>query len=228
MQERRIHKRFEVDDMDIHGKMIFASVVKVINISLTGISIRADRRLDIGSEYSLKIQDRERILSVKGVVVWSNICGSKETSHGDHVPLYAAGLKFTNVLNDRVTELLNFIEMHKADPEQRVAGLRFRISDGESAVMNFPTSYLVKRISLGGMLIESPQSMEVNATYPMEISLPDEKPVQFVGKVVSCQPLAVKGTELFHLGIAFVSMSGKDTERLSGFIVMLRDLNKAG
>lgn len=225
-EERRRHKRFEVDDMEIRGKMVFASEVKIANMSISGVSIKADRRLDIGSEYTLKVEDRERTLVLKGIVVWSNICGSKETSHGEHIPLYAAGLKFTNVLNERVNDILNFIDMHKTESEHRVTGLRFKIDEAEKAVMSFSSGYRVKRISLSGMLIESPQPLDINATHTMEISLPDEKPVRFMGKVASCQQQPGKGGELFHIGIAFSRMSEKDTERLRQFIVMLRDLSQ--
>jgi len=226
MPDNRRHKRFAVDDMEIHGKMVFASEVKVVNISISGISIKADRRLDIGSEYTLKIESSEKILSLRGVVVWSNICGSRAGSHGDQVPLYAAGLRFTDVLSDRMTELLDFIELHKTDPDHRVTGLRFRIDSAERAVMNFPSSYRVKRMSISGMLIESSQALEVDAKFAMEMSLPDDQTVRFTGKVSSCRLVPSKAPETYHIGISFLSMPEKDRERLGEFFAMLRDLNR--
>jgi len=60
MQERRQHKRFIVEGMDIHSKMLFATEVNLLTISLGGASISLYRRLSIGSEYTLRIEYKDR------------------------------------------------------------------------------------------------------------------------------------------------------------------------
>ena len=55
MRENRRYKRFSVDIFGINGKMMFANEVEIQDISIGGISIRVDRRLNMGSEYTLKV-----------------------------------------------------------------------------------------------------------------------------------------------------------------------------
>ena len=50
MEERRRHKRFSVDILEISGKMVLARYVKILDISIGGVSFKADRRLHIGHE----------------------------------------------------------------------------------------------------------------------------------------------------------------------------------
>src|SRR3990172_10537841 len=208
MREHRRNKRFIVDGMDINGKMMFATEVKILNISIGGVSLKADRRLDIGNEYTLKIDDKGRVIAVKGVVVWSSICENREGPHGDRIPIYSAGMKFTNVLSDKVLELINFIEGHTKDGEHRLSGLRFNIKAPEKAILNFPEDYRVKKISLTGMLIESAQSLETESRFPMEICLPeDEKPIRFLGRVASCLVIADAVPDQCDIGIEFMEMS---------------------
>lgn len=71
MEERRRHKRFSVDILEISGKMVLARYVKILDISIGGVSFKADRRLHIGHEYTLKILGKGKELSVKGIVMRS-------------------------------------------------------------------------------------------------------------------------------------------------------------
>ncbi|MCL5422550.1 MAG: PilZ domain-containing protein [Nitrospirae bacterium] len=61
--------------MDINGKMLFTSEVKPIDVSIGGICLKADRRFEIGREYTLKLEYDDKILSVNGSVVWSVLSG---------------------------------------------------------------------------------------------------------------------------------------------------------
>ncbi|MBI5639500.1 MAG: PilZ domain-containing protein [Nitrospirae bacterium] len=226
MQDIRRHKRVPVDDIELTGKMMFATEVRVIDISVGGISLKADRRLNIGCEYSLKIEDSGRLITIKGIVVWSSMSGTRQGPKGDVIPIYTAGLKFTNVLSDRISELIHFIEDHKIDGELRLSGLRFNIDDPERAILNIPADYKVKEISLSGMLIESAQALEIDSRHPMEIFVPEDSQVKFTGRVASCLLIEKDGPEHFDIGIEFSDMHEKDRERLKGLIRFLRSLDK--
>ena len=225
MKESRRYKRFIVEDMDVTGKMMFATDVKIIDLSIGGVSLKADRRLNIGSEYTLKMEDKDSTISLKGTVVWSSISENKQGPKGEVIPIYTAGLKFTNVLNEGLLELINFIEGHKKGNEQRLIGLRFMINTPDKAILNFPETYKVKKISLSGMLIESIQALEPEKRLPMEISISEDKPVRFLGRVVSCDQISDRERECYEIGIEFIDMSENNKERLMEFILLLNNMD---
>jgi hypothetical protein len=231
MSELRHHKRFIVEGMEINGKMLFATEVFVQNVSITGMSFKADRRLDIGKEYTIRLQDHDKTLAVKGVVVWSSLVGNKEGHDGDSIPVYAAGMKFTNVLSERIREIISYIEgheqqVHEQEAGQRLRDVRFAITNPGKAVLQFPSHYLVKKIGAGGMLIESDQALAQEERFPMELSIPEEAPISFTGRVASCITIKVKGIEHFDIGIEFIEMAVPNRKKLHDFISMLNTMNK--
>jgi len=112
MQGKRGHERFLVEGLEIKGKMMFAARVKILNISLSGVAIETDKRLDIGSEYSLTIEDRDGVLSVKGVVVWSRVNGHERGLGGHMIPIYIAGMKFRDPINEGIEKIIRLAEDH--------------------------------------------------------------------------------------------------------------------
>jgi Tfp pilus assembly protein PilZ len=222
MQENRRHKRYTLKIMEVEGKMIFASDVKIIDISIDGISVKANKRLNIGSEYLLKLDDKKKTISLKGAVVWSSLSESREGPGGASVPIYTVGMKFNNISVEKITELLEFIEGHKKEEVPVTGGqrlnIRFRMKDPGNATLNFPATYKVKTISLGGMLIECMRDLQVDSRIPMELSVHDDKPVTFVGRVVSCNVIGGGGQRLYGIGIEFLDLTDQDREVLSTFM----------
>jgi len=47
VKDMRQHKRYKMNDSEIRVKMAFADEVKMQNISLGGIAIKSDRRMNI-------------------------------------------------------------------------------------------------------------------------------------------------------------------------------------
>jgi hypothetical protein len=225
MQDKRSRKRFLVEGMDIHGRIIFATEVGVLNISASGISLKADKRLDIGSEYSLKLLDGDRSLSVEGMVVWSSISEHREGPHGDVVPIYIAGLKFMNLVSNKMAELIAFIGEHIEGEEQRLGGLRVKITAPEKAILNYPAAYKVKNLALSGMLIEGSHEILSGLRLPMEMSLPGDRPIRFSGRITFCRHVHERGPDHFEIGVAFMNMEEKDIERLKEFISLLHRLD---
>jgi c-di-GMP-binding flagellar brake protein YcgR len=222
MKDKRRYKRFTLKVLEVTGKMIFATEVEVVDISIGGISIKANRRLNIGGEYSLKLEDRNTAISLKGTVVWSSLSETKAGHAGEAIPIYKAGLKFTNISAEKITELLEFIEDHKKE-EVYVMGssrlnIRFHIDDSKKTLLNFPETYTVKKISLGGMLIESAVGLAIESRIPMELFLHNDKMVKFIGRIASCVPLKVGSEELCDIGIEFLDLTNGDKNILKSFI----------
>ena len=221
MEDKRRYKRFTLKIQEINGKMLFATQVKVIDISAGGISIKANRRLNIGREYSLKLEGMKAI-SLRGSVIWSSLGESRGRSNGEVVPIYSAGLKFTNMTEEKTAELLSFIESNKKEEVPVIGGtrlhIRFRINDPKKAILNFPSSYKVKEISLGGMLIECVRGLEIESRIPMELYIQAANPVEFVGRVASCEVIVRDGQKQYDIGIEFIELTGKDKAMVASFL----------
>jgi c-di-GMP-binding flagellar brake protein YcgR len=230
VDDKRRYRRFRVDVMEINGRMVFADNVKILDISLGGISLKADRRLNIGTEYTLRMEEEGNVLTVKGTIVWSVLSETKEVPGGDIVPVYTAGMKFEDVSGEKSSEIMNFIEAHKQKVYESVDlsginGLRHKvrvhINAPEKSSLNFSENYRVKILSFSGMLIGSDHPVNIGSILPMEITLPEYGTVGFMGRVASCRLMNDREHGHFDIGIEFKEMSEEGKERLKEFILML-------
>ena len=224
MQNRRRYKRYKVDVMEMSGKVVLAKSLKILDISIDGICLKTEKRLDVGGEYTLKMEGKGKVLTVKGTVAWALLSGNSVDSYGNIIPVYKAGMKFVDVSKEKMNEIVNFIEEHKRDidklvdlysPSGRRLYVRISIEDPEKAVLNYQGSYKVKSISLGGMLIESEHPLEIESKFPMEIkTLTENSYIKFLGRVASCLLIKNKDIEHYDIGIEFIEMSEEDREIL--------------
>ena len=218
-QEHRRQPRFVVEGL--HGRMTFAAEVEIVNMSLSGVALKLGRRLNIGSEYMLKLEVNVKTLSVKGVIVWSALDAHKTGDQGEDVLVYSAGMKFTDMLTQRLSELVAFIDENKLIEEKRLGGLRFHIDAPGKALLDVPRPYHVKVISIRGMLIEADYRLEPEQRYPMEMTMQEgEPPLAFLGRVASCGAPAGE-TGPYQLGIEFLELPSADRNRLDAFIQSL-------
>jgi len=236
MPERRLYERFIVGILEITGRMTFARDVRIHDMSVGGIAVTVNKRLDLGSEYTLKIEGKGRALSLRGVVVWSLLNESLMDAHGNIVPVYKAGLKFVDLPQEQVTEIERFIEDHKRELDReidltKVVGtrlhVRFKIEHPEKAVLNFYENYRVKKMSLGGMLIESKYELDVDDMFPMEVMLTDEKSMKFVGRIASCLKKENRQEASYDVGVEFRDVSERNKSMLHEFIRLLNDIDKS-
>lgn len=216
---KRRHARFLVEG--VQGRMVFASQVEILNLSLGGVAIKADRRLNIGGDYTLKLELAGEAVDIKGVVVWSVMSGVHKAGGADTVPEYSAGLRFKDVFTERVLKLMAFIDRHKVFEEHRVGGLRFRIDAPGKALLDTPEEYRVRLISRSGMLIETAHDLELERVYPMEISPGELPPIRFAGRVASVLAVSTGSPTRYEFGIEFLSLQPEDDDRLQAFIEAL-------
>ncbi len=214
--------------MGIKSRMVLAKYVKILNMSIGGVAVQTDKRMAVGGQYTLKIESKGETLNVKGVVVWSVLGKSVRDSRDNIIPLYTAGMKFTDTSPEKTGEIVNFIEAHRRDIDKEVdlyspSGLRLHvrihIEDPERAVLDFQEGHQVKSLSLGGMLIESEHSLEIGNKLPMEITLSENGTIKVSGRVVSCIPMKDRDLEHHHVGIEFSDMSAKDRKILKAFLL---------
>jgi hypothetical protein len=87
-------------------------------------------RFEIGRQYAMKLECEDKILSVKGTVIWSILSSTSEKSSGDFVPVYRAGFKFAGTPLDNLQELIEVISSRKQ---------RFSKLDSYKAVKQIPS-----------------------------------------------------------------------------------------
>jgi len=230
MQERRRYKRFSIDIMEISGKMVLATYIKILDISIGGVSFKADRRLNIGREYTLKIEGKGKPLTVKGTIMRAMLTESMKDSRGNMVPVYTAGMKFMEVSEQQIKEIAVFIEKNLKDvykdadlysPSGRRQYLRVYIESPERSLLKFHESYWVKNISIGGMLIESEFPQEIESILPLEVYFTEDQSMKVSGRVVSCSRVQGKESVCYDIGMEFIDMSENARKTLHKFILSL-------
>ena len=226
MDENRRYKRFSVDIMEINGKMVLATYVKILDISIGGISFKANRRLNIASEYTIKMESKGRELTVKGFIVRSLLSESIKDAHGNVVPVYIAGMKFSDTSETKMEEIKAFIANNLKDVNKQVdlcspSGkrlyLRVIIKDPEQSVLNVEESCKVKNISLGGMCIESEHALEIGSVVPVQVLFAEGRSISVTVKIVSSILNSNNGLAQYDIGTAFLEMPEKDREILNEF-----------
>jgi Tfp pilus assembly protein PilZ len=226
LEEKRKHKRYVIEGMDLQCHMLFATEIQLKDISLSGASIVVDKRLNMGNKYTLKVIDDDSEISLTGEVVWVSISGSKKTPEGEIIPLYKAGLRFENVLTGKGTDLMGLLTDSAARQQiaPRLGGVRMKL-DNEESVLDYPQAFNIKKISLGGLLMETDRLLEIDKHYPLEVSLfkSEGPPLKCTGRVASCLPHPSGNKDLFNVGIEFLKLSDTDRLRLERFIGRLED-----
>ena len=220
--DKRRHKRFRSDLMELYGKMILAQKVEIIDISLSGVALKTDRKLNIGREYPLRLVWKGKTLDVWGVVVRSELIGSEEGDSGKIVLRYTAGVMFKDVSSNAIADFINSIEWDKKEAvsvmvDKRL-NVRFEITTPCEKTLSFPTQFKVQEISLTGILIQTEQALGIESMIPMWLSLKTDKHISFIGRVASCQMIEDKGQVHFEIGMEFKDLTNKDKTLLNTFI----------
>ncbi len=234
MQDKRRHKRFRLDVMEINGKMILADKVEIIDISLGGMALKTDRRLNVGKEYLIKLGDKGKRIDVKGIIVRCELSKIEERCNGERVPLYTAGMMFKDVAPDKIADFLSSIEQHKKEEAPAVVDrrltVRFYITTPREQTLSFPSQFKVKEISLNGMLIQTEESLGIESMIPMELSLKADNPVNFIGRVASCRMSGGKGQAFYEIGVEFTGLRDEGRTSLKAFIdyLAVMDANAEG
>jgi hypothetical protein len=244
MIERRAYKRYKVDLFDITSAIIQASNIEIANISLNGIALHANRRLNIGEKYTLKIHSKEKTLSLKGIVIWSKISRIHNSFNGYTAPLYSAGLEFIDVTKSLRDDISIFIETDKIDekidndteddtvtsyPKKFTRSFhRFRVNTPvEAFIIDQNQWLLVKDFSYGGLRIECTKPMKINSKLPMMLSFADDIFIIFQGRVISCILNKKASPRVYTIGIEFYEMSLKDRNLLAKHIRLLSDIDRS-
>jgi hypothetical protein len=226
---KRRYKRFVVENMDIHAKTLFATEAELLDISVTGACVTAQKSLRFADKHLIKLESEGMHLPIQCFVIWKNLSGSARNPSGEFIPVYKAGVAFKGISSDKLVSLKDFIRMSGIPKERKLSNeygpsaLRFRIHTNEKAVLYYQRTSTVKKISLCGMLIELYNGVKIDKRFPMALFLPNEnRPIRFHGRVASC--IEIPGKKLKRdIGIEFIDMPENGRVRLSTFLDFIED-----
>ncbi len=215
MQNKRKHERFKLDVVDLNSRMSIVGRVEIIDMSLGGVALKADRKLNIGKEYLLMLGHEDVNVNIKGTVVRSELSGIEQRADGEQVTVYSAGIVFGDGAAGKVREFVESVDGGKLDRPSDQAGWRYRdihfsITTPDEKVLSLPAQFNIKEISQSGLIIRTDQQLHKDSMVLMELSIKAGEPVSFVGKVVSCR--IAKSTEHpgHDIGVEFSELTDQD------------------
>ncbi len=221
---KRRYERFPVEGRALKAKAVLAEIIELLNVSLGGACIVTTRTLRPGDNVLLRIPDEKVETPLKCTIIWEAASDRPLGRDGGHVPAYRAGVKFNDVPPGTIIRLKDFMrsagvpEESYYDKGHAPGPLRFSVQLIGKALMNYSAVFPVKKISLGGMQIETASELEIDERYPAALYLPDSgRPLRFNGRVASKIPL----DSGFDAGVEFCEMSEEDRSHLTVFIESL-------
>lgn len=217
MSERRRSARYAMDH--VRGVLHFSADARVLNMSLSGAALETSIPMRLGRTYTMTICDRAgQELKLQGEVVRCRLRALAKGEGHDSAPVYEAGMHFGGTLTDAATDLLRFLERSAiVEVGQRILG-RFILTAGAMAKIDSGLPFLVKSISLSGMLIETEIAHPVGATFDLEIDLAGQT-LHARGRIAFSQQVKrVNRPALAALGVEFVDLEPETQEMLGALI----------
>ncbi len=232
MRDLRKHKRFKLDVIDLSSKMSIVGKVEIIDISVSGVALKADRKLNLGKEYLITLGYKGNQITVNGTVVRSELSGIEERNEGERVTIYSAGLSFKDVSGEKVKEFLDSIgTTKKTQVTERVdwfyRDVKFSITTPSEKVLNLLSQFGVKEISRSGIIIQTDRKLKVDSMVLMELSISACEPASFMGKVVSCRTTQDGGAVKYDIGVEFQELTDRDRSLIHDFIECVKDKTNA-
>jgi len=199
---KRRHDRFSTDK--VQGSFSYSVEASVLNLSLGGLAVQTNTQLNIGRKYHFRLGTTTDDVQLTGSVRWCRMSGTEKKESGDIVPVYEAGISFDDVLTDKAEELLQFLEKNiSLDLKRRIRG-RFKVEPGGPVVLESDTEFLVKQISISGMMIESDVALEAATDFELEMRLGRRK-FTSPARIIYMSEVALEDDALrYRMGVEFL------------------------
>ena len=105
--EKRRHKRFGLDLIDMSGKLSSSDHVEIFDISFGGVGLKVDRRLSVGKEYLFTlIKDKDTSIEVNGIAARCKLTEIEEGHGGERVLTYTAGMRLADGSQDMIADFI--------------------------------------------------------------------------------------------------------------------------
>lgn len=134
------------------GEVHLSLHAKVLDIGLAGLAIETGTRLTPQHSLGMRMGSSGGELALSGFVVWCFFHGTAAAPSGEQHPVYRAGIEFSDVLTQRATDLLRFLEAHAVvTMETRLFG-RFRLEEADPVSLHSTAPFRVT--ALRGEMLE--------------------------------------------------------------------------
>lgn len=208
--DKRGARRYQVEGLE--GRIPLMALVEIVNISLSGVALKVDRHLRLGSECTLRLQQGDDGASVRGTVVWSTLTGFRRNG-ADSCAEYSIGLRFIDA-GEAPRALVQLLDQNRAFREQHLEGSVETAARGR-AIVDKARPFHVHLLSPNGMLIEMDVELDVDDSYLMIVRLNDTTFLHVTGTIGSQFERAPGRHEI---GVLFTDMSANDRVLLSTFL----------
>lgn len=223
--DNRRHKRFLVKEIKVVSEKRMSTEILLADIGIGGACIKSPHKLKVHQDYLLSLEIEDIRTEIICTVVWEDITGTVRDIEGGYTHSYLYGLQFKELDHDKWNEVRSTLDdsfmpsEQRYSDERRMSGLRFKLYEEKTARLYYHEKFSVKKISYGGMLIESDRKLEPEQMHTMELLLPgDSHPIEFRGRIVSCKDIPGFEEERFEVGIEFRDMDEYERERLVRFV----------
>ena len=106
MTDKRLHRRFGLELLEINGSLNMASRTEILDMSFGGIALRMDRRLSIGKDCVFTLENNGTSIDMVTTVVRCTLKGFEERPDGKRASIYTTGMKFDEGSTDRVADFV--------------------------------------------------------------------------------------------------------------------------
>jgi len=210
-------RRYPVDN--VQGTLHFNTEARILNVSLTGVALESALPVRVGRSYSITLRhDDEQTVSLSATVAWCHLRETRKNQYGESTPIYAAGLSFNDTLTEKAGLLIRFLERSAIiTVGQRVTG-RFRVSNRQVISLKTEYEFVVRNISLRGLLLETDLSPGTGAVFEIEVVLPAYT-LQTRARVAHVKESRLADKRVFaEVEMEYVDLEPADRARLSEFI----------
>ena len=212
----RRHRRYSTPDLP--GSFAHSVDANVLNISLTGIAVRTATQLSVGRKYLFQLGQEANRIHLSGTVKWCRLSGTQKLDEGDVAPVYEAGIALGEVFSEKAAELLQFLRSNViVDLRSRIFG-RFNVESEDPLTLESKEDFVVKQLSLSGMLIATESLHEPEAVLELEIRLNGEL-FRCRARIVHVDEAGVVGERpFFRMGVEFLQATTEQLQLLEDFI----------
>lgn len=217
MDGQRRFERFNIDIMNVTGRIVWSHVVNINTITQDTIILSTDARMNLGKKYILHVEHQKSSFRVSGVVTASSIGAATLSPEGETAPLYCTEIRLDNRTGQCREDIQSFMGLLSQETRPGLQELKLWLDiPGETNAITEP--YRVKEIGMGGMRIECPSPHEVGCTFRIMLSLPSVSPLRIRAKVVWC----LQSGASYDTGLSFSRLPETDLLQLEAFVQHLR------
>jgi hypothetical protein len=225
--ERRRSTRYDIHDAT--GSFTLAGQFRLIDISVNGLGLEGNLRLQKGQAYRGRVEWAGRTIQVRGRVAWTRLVGTAKGDGGDVLPVYQAGIELELPITEPHGELRHLIEAATSFRRgDRLFG-RYRATDDATEVA-LDAEITIRKVSQTGMQIESPTAVEIGTVIPFDLTFGAHL-FQVLGRVVTCEAQHEADAEeptSYVVGVEFEGLEEDARRTLADVVKHLADSSQDG